>query len=81
VAGSADRELKAGAIDRVDWAASQAQLRTAELAEVDALRRLHASVSALEDALRRPLDGPEQALAAGWASGANADTGPKEAMQ
>jgi CRISPR system Cascade subunit CasA len=55
----ADRELAGGAIDRVDWSAAQVGLRLAELAEIEALRRAHAADAALEDALRRPLEGPE----------------------
>jgi CRISPR system Cascade subunit CasA len=63
VAAQADGELASGAIDRVDWSAAQAGLRLAELAEIDALRRVHAADAALEDALRRPLDGPELLIA------------------
>jgi CRISPR system Cascade subunit CasA len=63
VASQADEELASGAIDRVDWSAAQAGLRLAELAEIDALRRVHAADAALEDALRRPLEGPELLIA------------------
>jgi CRISPR system Cascade subunit CasA len=63
VADQAEQELANGAIDRVDWAAAQAGWRLAELAEIDALRRVHAADAALEDALRRPLDGPELLIA------------------
>jgi outer membrane protein TolC len=63
VATQADRELANGAIDRVDWSAARAGLHLAELAEIDALRRVHAADAALEDALRRPLDGPELLIA------------------
>ncbi|MDP3739552.1 MAG: TolC family protein [Hyphomonadaceae bacterium] len=69
VADQADQELASGAIDRVDWSATQAGLRLAELAEVDALRRLHAADAALEDALRRPLEGPELQIAPPQAKG------------
>ena len=62
-AAKADEELASGAIDRVDWSAAQATQLQAELAEVDALRRVHAADAALEDALRRPLDGPELLIA------------------
>ncbi|GAM98963.1 heavy metal RND efflux outer membrane protein of CzcC family [alpha proteobacterium U9-1i] len=62
-ADQADEEIASGAIDRVDWCAAQASLRLAQLAEVDALRRVHAADAALEDALRRPLEGPELAIA------------------
>jgi CRISPR system Cascade subunit CasA len=62
-ADQADEEIASGAIDRVDWCAAQASLRLAQLGEVDALRRVHAADAALEDALRRPLEGPELAIA------------------
>lgn len=58
----ADREIEDGAIDRVDWAAAQASWRLAQLAETDALRRMHEADAALENALRRPLEGPELAI-------------------
>lgn len=58
-ADQADQEIASGAIDRVDWCAAQVSLRLAQLAEVDALRRVHAADAAIEDALRRPLEGPE----------------------
>jgi CRISPR system Cascade subunit CasA len=63
VAAQADQEMANGAIDRVDWAAAQAGLYLSELAEIDALRRVHAADAALEDALRRPLEGPEHLIA------------------
>lgn len=55
----ADREIDAGAIDRTDWTAAKAGLLIARLAEADALARVLAATAALEDALRRPLSGPE----------------------
>lgn len=55
----ADREITAGAIDRTDWAAAQAGLLIARLAERDAVSRVLMANSALEDALRLPLSGPE----------------------
>jgi CRISPR system Cascade subunit CasA len=64
-ADQADDEIANGAIDRVDWCAAQVSLRLAQLAEVDALRRVHAADAALEDALRRPLEGPELAITPG----------------
>ena len=64
-AGQADQELSRGAIDRVDWAAAQVGLQLARLAEVEALRRVHAADAALEDAFRRPLEGPETQIATG----------------
>lgn len=62
LAAQADRELKAGAIDRTEWAAAQAGARQAVTSEIDALARVHAADAALEDALRRPLEGPETAV-------------------
>ena len=59
LARQADRELTAGAIDRVDWAAAQAGSAQTRLVELDALARVHAADAALEDAVRRPLEGPE----------------------
>lgn len=59
LAAQADRELAAGAIDRTDWAAAQAGARQARTSEIDALARVHAADAALEDALRRPVEGPE----------------------
>lgn len=55
----ADRELAQGAIDRTDWAAAQAGALLARISELDALARVHAADASLEDALRRPLEGPE----------------------
>lgn len=62
-AAQADQELSSGAIDRVDWTAARVGLRLAELAEIEALRRVHEADAALEDALRRPLEGPELQIA------------------
>lgn len=62
LAAQADRELKAGAIDRTEWAAAQAGARQAVTSEIDALARVNAADAALEDALRRPLEGPETAM-------------------
>jgi CRISPR system Cascade subunit CasA len=62
-ADQADEEIAGGAIDRIDWCAAQVSFRLAQLAEIDALRRVHAADAALEDALRRPLEGPELAIA------------------
>ncbi|MBL8550126.1 MAG: TolC family protein [Hyphomonadaceae bacterium] len=62
-ADQSDQEIESGAIDRVDWAAAQVGLRLAQLGEVDALRRVHAADAGMEDALRRPLEGPELAMA------------------
>ena len=59
LADQADRELRAGAIDRAEWAATQAGAAQTRLVELDALARVHAADAALEDAVRRPLEGPE----------------------
>lgn len=59
LADQAERELNAGAINRADWAAAQAGRLTARLDEVAAIRGVRDAESALEDALRRPLRGPE----------------------
>lgn len=59
LARQADRELTAGSIDRTDWAAAQAGADQARTSEIDALARVHMADAALEDALRRPLEGPE----------------------
>lgn len=65
LAVQADRAIAAGTIDRVDWAAAQAGAVEAQLAELDALARIHTADAALEDAVRRPLTGPETAIKAG----------------
>ena len=59
LSAQADRELAQGAIDRTDWAAAQAGAGLARISELDALARVHAADANLEDALRRPLEGPE----------------------
>jgi outer membrane protein TolC len=63
LAAQAERELRAGAIDRTDWAAAQEGALVARLAELDALARVHNADTALELALRRPLEGPELSIA------------------
>ncbi|WP_225010199.1 TolC family protein [Novosphingobium percolationis] len=65
LAVQADRELAAGAIDRTDWAAAQAGAEQARTSEIDALARVHVADAALEDALRRPLEGPETMITTG----------------
>lgn len=62
LAQQADREIDAGTIDRVDWASAQAALAQAKLDELAAIGQVRATESQLEDALRAPLSGPEQAL-------------------
>ncbi len=65
LAAQADRELRRGQIDRSDWAAAQAGATQIRLVELTALARVHAADAALEDALRRPLEGPELRLSSG----------------
>jgi len=55
----ADAALAAGTIGRAEWAAAQAGLRSAELDEAAAMRQALQAAAGLEDALRRPLTGPE----------------------
>lgn len=65
LAAQADKELQRGQIDRTDWAAAQSGVPQAELTEIAALARTHAADAALEDALRRPVEGPELMLTPG----------------
>jgi outer membrane protein TolC len=65
LAAQAERELRAGAIDRTDWAAAQEGELVARLAELDALARVHNADTALELALRRSLEGPELSITQG----------------
>lgn len=62
LARQAGREFDAGVINRAEWAASQAGLLRARIAEIDALRGALETETTLEGALRRPLRGPETAL-------------------
>ena len=64
IAAQADREFQLGGIDRAEWAASQAGLAAAKLSEATAERAALDARSALEDALRRPLAGPELKIGA-----------------
>lgn len=59
IARQADLALANGSTDRAQWAASQAGLLAAQFQELSALRALMAAQAGLEDALRRPLSGPE----------------------
>ena len=63
LADRADRELAAGAINRVDWAAAQAGALTARIDAGKALTRVQQADAVLEDALHRPLSGPELLIA------------------
>ncbi|KKW93305.1 TolC family protein [Sphingobium chungbukense] len=65
LATDADAQFRRGAIDRADWAAAQGGVPQAELTELTALARVQAADAALEDALRRPLEGPEMHLTPG----------------
>lgn len=62
LAEQADAQFRRGAIDRTDWTAAQGGVPQAELTELTALARVQTADAALEDALRRPLDGPELML-------------------
>lgn len=62
LAHRADVALTAGAIGRKDWLAAQAGERSARLDVIAAVGRVHAAEADLEDALRRPLEGPELAI-------------------
>ena len=62
---SADRaqtQLAQGQIARADWADAQLAALSARLGALDALARVQAADAALEDALRRPLEGPEMKI-------------------
>ena len=65
LAAQADAQLRLGQIDRTDWAAAQGGVPQARLAEIAALARVQSADAALEDALRRPLEGPELMLTPG----------------
>lgn len=59
----ADRQLALGAIGRADWLAARIAEREARRNELDALVRLRSAEAGLEEAVRRPLQGPETAIA------------------
>jgi CRISPR system Cascade subunit CasA len=65
LAAQADRELAAGALDRADWGAARAGMLVVRLQELDALVREIAAEAAIEDALRKPLSGPELLIGKG----------------
>ena len=62
LAARADVALRAGLIDRSEWASAQAGQRESALAEISAARRVEEALLALEDAVRRPLAGAELAI-------------------
>jgi CRISPR system Cascade subunit CasA len=59
LARQADTAIAAGAIDRVDWRISRLAVLTSKLSELTAQSALRETETVLEDALRRPLSGPE----------------------
>jgi CRISPR system Cascade subunit CasA len=63
LAAQAETAITAGAIDRIDWITAQTGRLTAKLDELTAVQNVRAAEAALEDALRRPLEGPELAIA------------------
>ncbi len=62
LAAQADAELQHGSIDRAEWAIAHIAVLQYQLSELDALARVHAADAALEDAVQRPLEGPEQMI-------------------
>ena len=62
LAAQADAELGQGSIDRAEWAVAQIAVLQYRQAELDALARVQAADAALEDAMQRPLEGPEQMI-------------------
>ncbi len=62
LAAQADAELGQGSIDRAEWAVAQIAILQYRQAELDALARVQAADAALEDAMQRPLEGPEQMI-------------------
>ncbi|HEX7874875.1 MAG TPA: TolC family protein [Sphingobium sp.] len=65
LAAQADAQFRRGQIDRTDWAAAQSGVPQAEITEITALARVHTADAALEDAVRRPMEGPELMLIPG----------------
>lgn len=59
IARRADDRLRLGDIDRVEWADAQGALLDARKREIETLARVHMAEAALEDAMRKPLEGPE----------------------
>lgn len=58
-ATQAEARLARGQIARADWADAQIAAQTARLNALDLLARVQAADAALENALRRPIEGPE----------------------
>jgi CRISPR system Cascade subunit CasA len=61
-ANRADAQLAQGQIARSDWADAQIAALAARLTALDALARVQSADAALENALRRPLQGPEMMI-------------------
>jgi len=59
VADQAQARLTHGDIGRADWADAQLAALAAQIGALDALARVQAADAALENGLRRPLEGPE----------------------
>ena len=59
VADQAQARLARGDIGRADWADAQLAALAAQIGALDALARVQAADAALENGLRRPLEGPE----------------------
>jgi CRISPR system Cascade subunit CasA len=62
LARRADADLAAGAIGRADWIAAQTGELAARLDLLDAIDRVRDAEADIENALRRPIDGPELAI-------------------
>jgi outer membrane protein TolC len=58
----ADTALRLGAFNRIDWTAAQTTARSMMLNELAAVRLVREAEAGLEDVLRQPLEGPEQAI-------------------
>lgn len=65
LAAQADTAISAGAIDRFEWNTAQSGRMAAELDELTAAQSVRSAEASLENALRRPLDGPELAITTG----------------
>lgn len=59
LAAQVDAELQHGGIDTGEWAVAQIGLLQFRMSELDALARVHAADAMLEEAMQRPLEGPE----------------------
>lgn len=65
LAAQADTAISAGAIDRFEWNTAQSGRMVAELDQLAAVQSVRSAEASLENALRRPLDGPELAITLG----------------